>query len=381
MHISFLTSEYPHPKLNRTGGLGTSIRNLALELYKNSVKVSIFVYGQDVDEVIEEDGISIYKIANRSYAVFGWFLHRKYLQKYINNIILEKNIDLIEAADWTGITAFMNFKCPLVIRLHGSDAYFCNLEGRKQKTKNYFFERKALINADKIVSVSSFTAKKTNEVFGIDKCEVIIHNGINTYNFKPLYDSINEGEILYFGTIIRKKGVLELAHAFNILVNEQPNVSLLLVGKDVVDVFENKSTLALFLDILSDSAKDRVTHLQEVHYSKVPNIIAKANLITLPSFAEAFPMTWLEAMSMEKALVTSNIGWANEMMVDGETGFTIMPKNHIEYAQKMKKMLTDNHLAIQCGKKARLRILEKFDSKLITKKNIELYQSIIKSKI
>jgi len=381
MHIAFLSSEYPHPKLNRTGGLGTSIRNLALELQKSNVEVSIFVYGQDNDEVIDEAGITIYKIAYKSYSVFGWYLYRKYLQKYINNKISEKNIDLVEAPDWTGITAFMKFKCPLLIRLNGSDAYFCNLDNRKQKFKNFLFEKRALLGADKVVSVSSFTAEKTNEVFGIDKCKDVVHNGISTKNFMPLSETINQGEVLYFGTIIRKKGVLELAHAFNLLVEEQPNASLLLLGKDVIDVFENKSTIALFFKILSDKAKKKVTHLPEVHYTKVASIIAKANLVTLPSFAEAFPMTWLEAMSMEKALVTSNVGWANEMMVNGETGFTISPKDHVEYANKMNALLTDNYLAVQCGKKARERVLEKFDARLIASQNISLYKSLITRKV
>ena len=195
----------------------------------------------------------------------------------------------------------------------------------------------------------------------------------------PLTETINKGEILYFGTVIRKKGVLELAHAFNILIEEHPNTSLLLLGKDVVDIFEKKSTVILFFEILSDKAKKKVTHLQEVHYTEVAPIIAKANLVTLPSFAEAFPMTWLEAMSMEKALVTSNIGWANEMMVDGKTGFTISPKNHIDYANKMKVLLTDNDFAVECGKKARERVLEKFDASIIATQNISLYKSLIKN--
>jgi len=56
--------------------------------------------------------------------------------------------------DWTGISAFMNLKCPIVIKCHGSDTYFCALEKRKQKFKNYFLEKKALKSADYILSVS-----------------------------------------------------------------------------------------------------------------------------------------------------------------------------------------------------------------------------------
>jgi len=377
MHIGFLSSEYPHVKLNRTGGLGTSIKNLALVLIKKGIAVSVFVYGQDSDEVLNDAGITIYKIAYKRYSVLGWYLYRKHINKYINKIIVTHEIDVIEAPDWTGITAFMKFKCSHIIRLHGSDAYFCNLENRKQKYKNYFFEKKALLGADKIVSVSDFTAKETNKIFGINKCDEVIHNGINTFNFKPLDVAIQENLVLYFGTIIRKKGVLELAHAFNLVLEKNPNARLLLLGKDVVDIFEQKSTLELFFNILTEKAKNRVTHLQEVHYTEVANIIAKANVITLPSFAEAFPMTWLEAMGMGKALVTSNVGWANEMMVDGETGFTINPKNHVDYAHKIQMLLADANLATQCGRKARECVLENFDTQLIVEQNIAFYELII----
>lgn len=376
MHIAFLSPEYPHPELNRVGGLGTSIKNSAVELKKNNVSVSVFVYGQDSDAVFDDNGITIHKIGYKSYSLFGWYLYRKHIQNYVNKQILVNKIDIVEAPDWTGITAFMNLKCTIVIRLHGSDAYFCSLEYRKQKFKNYFFEKKALLGADKIVSVSLFTAEKTNEVFGINKCKDVIHNGINTDYFKPLSETINKNQILYFGTLIRKKGVLELAHAFNLLIKECPSVSLLLLGKDVIDVFEKKSTLELFFEILSESARKRVTHMNEVHYSEVARIVAKANLVTLPSFAEAFPMTWLEAMAMEKALVTSNIGWANEIMIDEVTGFTIAPRNHIEYANKMKMLLNDDLLSIQCGKEARNRVLEMFNSQLITEQNKAMYKSI-----
>ena len=271
----------------------------------------------------------------------------------------------------------MKFSIPAIIRLNGSDAYFCKLEGRKQKFKNYFFEKRALLGADEIVSVSGFTAKETNAVFKIEKCTKIIYNGINVLEFKPLNSELNENQILYFGTIIRKKGVLELAKAFNILVETKPEVSLILLGKDVPDIFEKKSTLELFFNLLSENAKLRTSHLKEVHYTKVSELIANASLVTLPSFAEAFPMTWLEAMAMEKALVTSNIGWANEMMLDGETGFAINPKNHKDYAFKMKTLLEDKILANAFGKNARQRVLKKFDSKVIAAQNIKYYKTII----
>jgi hypothetical protein len=38
MHIAFLTPEYPHPELNKSGGLGTSLKNLVTRLVDEGVK-------------------------------------------------------------------------------------------------------------------------------------------------------------------------------------------------------------------------------------------------------------------------------------------------------------------------------------------------------
>jgi len=377
MHISFLTSEYPHIKVTKSAGICSSLKNLVTELKKKNITITLFIYGQEENAVFVENGINFHLIKHIKYKALGWYLYRKHIQSYINKVSAEKGIDLLEAPDWTGITAFMKFNIPLVIRLHGTDAYFCHLEERKQKKKNFFFEKNALTHADAIVSVSRYTANMTKEIFSLKKEMTIIYNGINVENFKPLQLPFKPYSILYFGTIIRKKGVLELAQAFNLLIDMNPGVSLILLGKDVIDIFKKRSTLELFYDVLTEKAKKRVRYIEEVHYSEVTEIIAKANLVTLPSFAEAFPMTWLEAMAMEKALVTSNIGWANEIMVDGETGFKVDPKNREEYATKMNTLIENSTLSVECGKNARKKVLENFEISKIVENNIDFFKSII----
>jgi hypothetical protein len=56
-----------------------------------------------------------------------------------------------------------------VIRLNGSDTYFCNLDHRKVKWKNKFHEKRALQKANALLSLVNFTADQTNAVFGLDK--------------------------------------------------------------------------------------------------------------------------------------------------------------------------------------------------------------------
>ena len=114
MHIAFLTPEYPHLDLNRSGGLGTSIKNLASSLVEAGERVTVFVYSQAQDKQFGDQGIKIHSIAKRKYTFAGWYLHRRFLQRYVNREILLQHIDVIEAPDWTGITALMNFKCPLM---------------------------------------------------------------------------------------------------------------------------------------------------------------------------------------------------------------------------------------------------------------------------
>lgn len=377
MHIAFLSPEYPYPTLTRSGGLGTSIKNLAKGLVSQGVTVTIFVVGQQKDVDFIEEGIRISSIAKQKHWVFNWYLERKRYQKIIQKHIDKEGIDLIEAPDWTGMSAFMEFKVPLVVRLHGSDGYFCHLEDRKQKWKHRFLEKSALKNADAIVSVSKFTGELTKELFGLNQSIITIPNGINTDDFKPLDIVNNRDQILYFGTLIRKKGVLELAKIFNKVVDKAPQSRLLLIGKDALDVFEKVSTLSLFMGLLSDEAKKRMKHLEEVPYAEIQNYIASSQVVVLPSFAEAFPMTWLEALAMEKALVSSNIGWANELMGDGVTGFTVNPKDHELYAEKISILLNDPDKCAEFGRAGRKLVFDHFSTTIIVQKNIEFYKSII----
>ena len=377
MHIGFITPEYPLPNLARSGGLGTSIKNLAEALVRAGQQVSVFVLNQKQSQNIMNEGVKIIVIKQKIHPILSWYVQRKYWQKIINREVEDNKIDLLEAPDWTGISAFMSFKVPLIIRLHGSDGYFCHLEKRKQKLKNRFLEKRALLNADSIVSVSQFTATVTKEVFCLPYNILnVIPNGISVDQFKPIITSTNKNQLLYFGTIIRKKGVLELAHMFNILTKKETNVELLFLGKDSIDVFTNTSTIGLIKKILSAEAVKRIKFISEVPYEEVKNYIASAHIITLPSFAEAFPMTWLESLAMEKALVSSDIGWAKELMVDGETGFTLNPKEHEKYADCIIKIINNDELCKKLGKKGREHICKKFSNTIITERNIKFYRSI-----
>ena len=380
MKVAFLTPEYPHSKTGTAGGIGTSIFNLAKALTELKHEISVLVYGQERDENFVEDGIRFYKIKNIKVKGLSLILTQKKVERLINSLYDSGNIDIVEAPDWTGFTAFVKPKCPLVIRENGSDTYFCYLDNRKVKFKNKFLEKRALKNADGIISVSAFTGNLTNELFGIHRNFTVIPNSIDASLFEPKQSESRTLSILYFGTLIRKKGLLELAEIFNLVHNLNKEVELILVGKDSGDIKTgSSSTWELMKPLFDESALNKVRYLGPVEYSKIQDLIKDATVCVFPSFAEALPVSWLEAMAMEKAIVASNIGWANEMIEDGKEGFLAHPTHHEYYANRILELLEDAEKRMQFGNAARKKVKTHFSHDLIAKRSVEFYKTLLKS--
>jgi glycosyltransferase involved in cell wall biosynthesis len=377
MHICYLTPEYPHPRLNSSGGLGSSIKNLAEQLVQEGIRVTVVVTGQETDEQFKANGIDMYVLAHIKYPLGGFWWYRKHVERYLNRLIKREKIDLVEAPDWTGITAFMRLNAPLMIRFNGSDAYFCHLDGRPQKWENRLLEQLALKKADHLLSVSAFTAELTKDLFKLPQPIAVIPNSIDINHFTPSPEEELPNRVLYFGTLIRKKGVLELAAICNEINAQSPETSFMFAGRDVPDIFTGESTQAMIQQLMTAQTLAQTQFLGALPYDQIQQEIAKATVVVLPSFAEALPMTWLEAMAMEKALVTSDIGWAKEVMVEGETGFTVSPNNHQLYAERVVRLLQNQVLRKSMGRQARARVRTDFATTAVIAKNIAYYRSIL----
>jgi len=391
--IAFLTPEYPHPNTGNSGGIGTSIKNLAIGLLQQGHSIRVLVYGQKEEGVFEDDGITVQQIRNVKFKGFSWFLTRKKLEDIINQLYAHQEIDLVEAPDWTGITSFIQpRKCPIVIKLHGSDTYFCHLDNRPVKWINKFHEKRALQKADALLSVSQFTADLTNEVFGLKKEFTIIPNSIDMNLFNnnrkqdlnipssplPRRGVGGEDTILYFGSLIRKKGLLELPLIFNEVVKTMPEAKLVLVGKDVPDVVSgNTSTWQMTQSLFTSEALQNVSYLGSVPYAAIQKQIGLATVCVFPSFAEALPVSWLEAMAMQKAVVASDIGWATAIIDDGIDGFLVHPTHHKEYADKISGLLKNPELQKEFGIKARKKIEKKFSIEIVAQQSLTFYESLI----
>ncbi len=381
MKIGLITPEYPHPKVSYAAGIATSIKNLAVTLVKKEVDVIVFVYHQKEDAIFMDEGVEIHLIASKSFKYFTWYRYRMLIQNYVNAVVREKEIDILEAPDWTGITALMRFAVPLVIRFHGSDAYFCKLDGRRQKFKNFIFEKKALKMATAYIAPTTYAGEETQKIFGLKKSKIrTIHYGLQLehfFNENP--EAFKRNSILYIGTIIRKKGVLELAQIFNEVIEDNPEATLILIGGDAPDIKTgNESTYALMEDLFSEKARKQSNYLGKIPYSEVKEHIKNAHVCTFPSFAETLGMVTIESMALQKPVVNTSIGWAQELIDDGVNGYLVHPSNTELYAERILSLLKDERICLKIGKAAREKVETTFNIDTNAEQNIAYYKSIVK---
>lgn len=379
-HIAYIVSHYPHKAFNDDGGLGTSVFNLVERIRKENHRVSVFVYGQKSDFVIEEENLTIYSIEDIEERLFKFYFHRKKIERFIKEKIKNHKIDLIEAPDWTGITALMRFSIPLVIRFHGSDTYFCHLEKRKQKFRNFWFEKNAVRNADAYIAPTDFAGNLSKQLFGIQNRKVkTIHYGLALEKFQNTTpESFEKGLILYIGTIIRKKGVLELPAIFHNVLQQHPDAKLVLIGGDAYDVkTHSDSTWKLVRDQLGTDG-EKVSYLGKIPYHEVQEYIKKAHVCVFPTFAETLGMVTIESMALQKPVINSNIGWSQELMDDGVSGYLVHPHNHQLYAQRISELLENDDLYEAIGRAARTEVERNFDIEKIVQLNIEFYANVIR---
>jgi glycosyltransferase involved in cell wall biosynthesis len=374
MHIAFLTSEYP--PLHH-GGIGTSIRNLGRALVTSGHQVTVVGWGESAE--FEDNGVKVRFLGDSSFPKMGWLINRRAAQKELNRLVREQRVDIVEAQDWCGLSAGIRLDCPLTIRCHGSATYFAHLLHEKVRPSVRWAESLALKQADSVTAVSRFTAESTRQLFGLDQPVGVIPNGVDTSYFHPgIPEEVAANSILYLGTVVRKKGVLDLCQAFSRVAGERANARLYLIGRDVPDQRTGSpSTWELCRNALSPEAAKRVEYIGVQPHEKVLTLIRRAALCVFPSYAEAFPIAWLEAMACAKPIIAYDIGWASEIVETGVNGILIKLGDVEALAQSMISLLENPVERYALGAAARKRVELEFTSQLVASQTLEYYQHVL----
>ncbi|MGE4170286.1 MAG: glycosyltransferase [Candidatus Margulisiibacteriota bacterium] len=89
------------------------------------------------------------------------------------------------------------------------------------------------------------------------------------------------------------------------------------------------------------------------------SVVNTLDVVICPSDYEPFGLVAIEAMALAKPVVASDVGGLSEIVLDGETGFLVPPKNSDALAEKLA-LLADNALAKTMGKKGQIRFEQCF---------------------
>ena len=374
MHIGFLTTEYPPLP---SGGIGTSMQNLARELTRLGHRITVLGWGHAVE--FEDQGVRVRFLKRAFLPRTGWLVARLALQRELRRLVLEEGLRLVEAPDWCGLSAGLRPGCPVVLRCHGTAVYFGHLLNEAVRPTVRWAERLALAGADDVAAVSQYTADITARLFRLSRPITVIPNGIDPARFAAARSGeVEPNTILYLGTLVRKKGVLDLCKAFSRVVEQFPDARLQLVGRDVADRCTGAASVwGLCQELLSPRARDRVEHVGEVPSCEVPKYIRRAGLCVFPSYAEALPVSWLEVMACGKPVVAYDVGWAREVVEHGGTGLLVKRGDIEGLAEGMLRLLKDPSLGRRFGESGRSRVQARFTVRTVAEASIDWYERVL----
>jgi glycosyltransferase involved in cell wall biosynthesis len=92
----------------------------------------------------------------------------------------------------------------------------------------------------------------------------------------------------------------------------------------------------------------------------IPALLRTADVFVLSSRWEGLPLAIIEAMMSGLPVVGTRVGGVAEVMVDGETGLLVPPKDPEALASALNRLLEDAGLRRQMGEAGRRRALDRF---------------------
>jgi glycosyltransferase involved in cell wall biosynthesis len=83
-------------------------------------------------------------------------------------------------------------------------------------------------------------------------------------------------------------------------------------------------------------------------------------------------------MAMERPVVASNSDGVLDIVVGGETGLLVPPKDPRRLAEGLIRLIDDPALRMRMGKAGRLRVLDLFDQRKQAERIEEIYTSLLR---
>lgn len=195
-----------------------------------------------------------------------------------------------------------------------------------------------------------------------DKTDVLPGSGIDTVKFSPIEDMKRSSSFsfLFIARLVRDKGLVEYVDAVRILKVKYPLVKFVVLG-----AFYPGNPTAITQEEMTKWEQEGIVMYLGTS-DDVPSVIAQADCIVLPSYREGLSRVLLEAASMARPIVTTDVSGCREVVDDGINGFLCKVKDAEDLARQMEKMLQlDQIQRIQMGEKGRDKVIKEFDEAIV----------------
>ncbi|MEK7152672.1 MAG: glycosyltransferase, partial [Patescibacteria group bacterium] len=200
------------------------------------------------------------------------------------------------------------------------------------------YTKSVLKYIDEFTAVSDAAAEYVCSL--TDRPVALIPNGIDLARYRaPLRRSDNKKHktIFYVGRLEQRKGIKHLLHAFKLLTETNPEISLVIAGNG-----PDRSKLEM---LATDLSLDNVEFVGFISDKEKVHYLRTADLYCSPAlYGESFGIVLLEAMASGLVTVAGdNPGYASVMNGLGAISL-VNPKHHAEFSRRLNLLLRENDL-------------------------------------
>ena len=168
------------------------------------------------------------------------------------------------------------------------------------------------------------------------------------------------------------KGFTYFISACEIVQQSEPFARFLLGGKAYSPDVSFATSLWVRGQYLRAFGRLDFTGFQE----DVGRFLSALDIFVLPSDCEPFGLVLVEAMARGIPVVATHAGGASEIVVHGETGYLVPPRNPEAMAAAILKLLADPLRSIQMGESGKARAQRLFDRRVMVKEYEALYERL-----
>jgi glycosyltransferase involved in cell wall biosynthesis len=263
-------------------------------------------------------------------------------------------------------------RTPVVYTPHGY-AFVGHFSRSIERISYRSVERALAPLASRVVCVCEAEARTARSIGPRHRVKVI-YNGVEPVPSGPVDQRIAElarrGPVIGALTLLRPgKGLETLIDSLPAVLSRHPETQVAVVGEGPD------------LPALRARAQLRgVVHA--VHFlgpSEEPlSVLRGFDVFVHPSWAEAFPYVILEAMSVDRPIVASDIGGIGEALIDGESGLLVPPQDDAALTRALLEMLDDPERRARIGALALSRVSRRFTRVTMIDRLAGLYDELVR---